>query len=215
MDLRDASASKKSNFLGNWSFLYWAKVTTLGLNASQITVIHYKYNNMNTVQRYRKSWLVKSLTLSTISWQFRQHNIFWKYGILEFEMVLFGKTFPNILWWNGCCSTSVIFPSLAVESASWCNAVFCRGFVAECAVGGRWHRWEAGGTPKSPEGSGRSPAHTRWPAAGAGDVRTSRDLSSGAWCQCRTSLPCSSALHSLSAFLLPPPSPTMFITSSY
>ena len=112
MDLRDASASKKSNFLGNWSFLYWAKVTTLGLNASQITVIHYKYsntvihykyNNMNTVQRYRKSWLVKSLTLSTISWQFRQHNIFWKYGILEFEMVLFEKTFPNILWWNGCC----------------------------------------------------------------------------------------------------------------
>ena len=179
------------------------------------TVIHYKYNNMNTVQRYRKSWLVKSLTLSTISWEFRQRNIFWKYGILEFEMVLFEKTFPNILWWNGCCSTSVIFPSLAVESASWCNAVFCRGFVAECAVGGRWHRWEAGGTPKSPEGSGRSPAHTRWPAAGAGDVRTSRDLSSGAWCQCRTSLPCSSALHSLSAFLLPPPSPTMFITSSY
>ena len=64
MDLRDASASKKSNFLGNWSFLYWAKVTTFGLNASQITVIHYKYsntvihykyNNMNTVQRYRKS----------------------------------------------------------------------------------------------------------------------------------------------------------------
>ena len=57
---------------------------------------------------------------------------------------------------------------------------FCRGFVAGCAVGGRWHRWEAGGTPKSPEGSGRSPAHTGWPAAGARDVRTNRDLSSGA-----------------------------------
>ena len=36
MDLRDASASKKITFFGKLVILYWAKVPTFGLNASQI-----------------------------------------------------------------------------------------------------------------------------------------------------------------------------------
>ena len=163
---------------------------------------------MNTVQRYRKADWSKV-------WHFRQfHGNF--ANITYFE----NMESLNSRWFCLGKRFQTFFGGMDVVALRWYSPAWrwkVHLDAMQFFVGVLWQNAPsvAGGTPKSPEGSGRSPAHTRWPAAGAGDVRTSRDLSSGAWCQCRTSLPCSSALHSLSAFLLPPPSPTMFITSSY